>query len=58
MQSDEELSIGELNDRIFEQIDKGEVEGDDDEEYEEDNSGTINVTIALADIVNEVEGCT
>ena len=58
MQSDAELEIGELAYIIFEEINKGEGEGDDGEEYEEDNSGTINVTIALADIGNEGEGNT
>ena len=58
MQSDAELEIGELTDRLFEESNKGEGGGDYYEEYEEDNSGTINVTIDLADIGNEVEGNT
>ena len=63
MQSDAELAIGELTDRIFEESNKGEGEGegegegdgegDDDEEDEEDNAGIINATIAIADIGNE-----
>ena len=58
IQLDTELAIVELNDRIFEEINKGEGEGDYDEEGEEDNSGTINVTIALSYIENEGEGNT
>ena len=58
IQLDTELAIVELNDRIFEEINKGEGEGDYDEEGEEDNYGTINVTIALSYIGNEGEGNT
>ena len=60
MQSDADLAIREFTDRIFEESNKGECEGevDDYEEDEEDNSGIINATIALADIGNEGEGDT
>ena len=55
IQLNAELEIGELTDRIFEGKNEGEGEGDDDVKDEEDNSGTIHVTIALADIGNEGE---
>ena len=57
MQPDADLAIREFTDRIFEESNKGECEGevDDYEEDEEDNSGIINATIALADIGNAVE---
>ena len=60
MQPDADLAIREFTDRIFEESNKGECEGevDDYEEDEEDNSGIINATIALADIGNEGEGDT
>ena len=49
------MAIRKLTDRIFEESNEGGGEGDDDEEYEEDNYGTIIMTIALADIGNAVE---
>ena len=55
IQLNAELEIGELTDRIFEGKNEGEGEGDDDVKDEEDNSGTIHVNIALADIGNEGE---